>query len=247
MIQTAKLVPFISLVPVVTVSYQYGHSILLLAIRISQPLPPKANYRSNLAKGTQWTNSSATCTGDELDVKPFCLDWRRVVVLKLTPVTYHPTHNRTLPPPNQGPRSRAKVVPPGVYQPLENTSQPQQEYDRIRIINLFSKWDWKQHFHVLDAIVLQGKTGREARQQSDQPPPDVPRTMHSAIPVSGLRLLGPRFLLFSKIHHYNGAGKGRTISLDCALVGIEGFPTWVIKDQIHQLRSVPFILFWWVM
>ncbi|KAF3321143.1 thiol-disulfide oxidoreductase LTO1 [Carex littledalei] len=30
----------------------------------------------------------------------------------------------------------------------------------------------------------------------------------------------------------NGAGKGRTMSLDCALVGIEGFPTWVIKDQV---------------
>ncbi|KAJ3689755.1 hypothetical protein LUZ61_018919 [Rhynchospora tenuis] len=30
----------------------------------------------------------------------------------------------------------------------------------------------------------------------------------------------------------DGAGKGRTMAVDCAVVGIEGFPTWVIKDQV---------------
>lgn len=35
----------------------------------------------------------------------------------------------------------------------------------------------------------------------------------------------------------NGAGKGRTMSLDCALVGIEGFPTWVIKNQVLNFTN----------
>ncbi|KAJ4777835.1 Thiol-disulfide oxidoreductase LTO1 [Rhynchospora pubera] len=31
----------------------------------------------------------------------------------------------------------------------------------------------------------------------------------------------------------DGAGKGRTMAVDCAVVGIEGFPTWIIKDQMY--------------
>lgn len=30
----------------------------------------------------------------------------------------------------------------------------------------------------------------------------------------------------------DGAGKGKKMALQCAAVGLEGFPTWVIKDKV---------------
>lgn len=30
----------------------------------------------------------------------------------------------------------------------------------------------------------------------------------------------------------DGVGKGRKMALECAAVGIEGFPTWIIKDKV---------------
>ncbi|KAJ3681932.1 hypothetical protein LUZ60_014505 [Juncus effusus] len=32
----------------------------------------------------------------------------------------------------------------------------------------------------------------------------------------------------------NGAGKGRKMAFECAIVGLKGFPTWVIKDQVVE-------------
>lgn len=35
----------------------------------------------------------------------------------------------------------------------------------------------------------------------------------------------------------NGAGKGRTMASECSAVGIEGFPTWVIKGKVRNITS----------
>lgn len=40
----------------------------------------------------------------------------------------------------------------------------------------------------------------------------------------------------------NGAGKGRKMAKECSAVGIEGFPTWVIKDKVCSLFFPPKIL-----